>query len=261
MSPACTLVLITAHTSRPYCSERSGKNIKLLTLVDSLHKNYNVSRGLAFFLAFGGILLCGTEENRLHLTIDLHQLALHNRIEHDISLMHADTPECRKYAPTKVDEERRAKIRSITAKDYYTEKDLLEYRKTIANGKTLDAIHEKAAMGEIGLIMKVFGKTIKVGEESEVVVYKNVIDTWMGEEKLPLGEGWKKPEKEITLKLLNDEVQKVKDIEKQLKEHTEGPAPDSLLKLLEDFVNGIRKRLNHNTDETKGPVAAHPVLT
>ena len=110
-------------------------------------------------------------------------------------------------------------------------------------------------------IMKVFGKTIKVGEESEVVVYKNVIDTWMGEEKLPLGEGWKKPEKEITLKLLNDEVQKVKDIEKQLKEHTEGPAPDSLLKLLEDFVNGIRKRLNHNTDETKGPVAAHPILT
>jgi hypothetical protein len=83
-------------------SPHDGRGITFHQLVGALQNAYNTSLVLAYFLALVGFIACGSGWlwNR---TLDLHQLALHNRLEHDASLVHADAAQRAQYAPTTVD--------------------------------------------------------------------------------------------------------------------------------------------------------------
>ena len=69
-------------------SNRDGKNLSASDVAHGLAKCYNLSGFLSWFLAHGGYLMLGKVGKRL----DLYEIGRHNKIEHDASLVHHDTP-------------------------------------------------------------------------------------------------------------------------------------------------------------------------
>jgi len=74
---------------------RDGKNLSIFGLIAGLKAGYNLSTGLATFLVLGGFFLL----RRWSFYIDLYDIGLHGRIEHDASLVHVDTPPGSTHAP------------------------------------------------------------------------------------------------------------------------------------------------------------------
>lgn len=154
----------------------------------ALREHYHLSLPLAAVLSLGGVFMCGR-----YLRIDLEDLALHNRIEHDASLTHVDAFPGAKYAPITVDKELLKRLLD-TSKDgnYITLDDLVQVR--AARDTTLDRplnkLHDTFARGEIALTTLVFA-------DSERRIPKQFIGEWFGEQRLP--QGWSKPTNVIGL--------------------------------------------------------------
>lgn len=164
---------------------------------------------MALLLAAGGVVTCGN-----CWKIDLHDLARHNRIEHDASLVHADAvPGC-PFASTKADNARTQELLDITPAEYLTFEDLAHARalRDQQNSKSLDWLHTKIARGEIILTLKTLGEDISDTEDehrpskdiSDHQTYSNLrvpklyLSQWFGQDKLP--DGWKRPVKRIQLR-------------------------------------------------------------
>jgi hypothetical protein len=79
-------------------SPHEGRNLTLSQLVAGLKAAYNVSTPLAYVLSLVGLVACGTG-GLFSRTLDLRNLALHNRIEHDASIVHADAAPGAQFAP------------------------------------------------------------------------------------------------------------------------------------------------------------------
>ncbi|OCB89648.1 hypothetical protein A7U60_g3125 [Sanghuangporus baumii] len=75
---------------------RDGKNGKLHELVDAVTNGYTIKAGSC--PSSLRIIRCGNPVKR---EINLHDLALHNATEHDLSLFHRNAKDGEKYAPTK----------------------------------------------------------------------------------------------------------------------------------------------------------------
>lgn len=188
---------------------------------------YNFSAPLALLLAVGGVVTCGN-----CWKIDLHDLARHNRIEHDASLAHGDAPPGCPYAPTTADGARTQELLDITSASYLTFEDFAHARAVRDRQciKSLDWLHTKIAYGEAVLTLKVFGQDNHSAEDSDAPktesprnsdsaqfrVPKPWLSQWFGEDRLP--EGWTKPLKRIRLRSVASVSRKIAQEVRSLEE-------------------------------------------
>lgn len=161
-----------------------------MQLIRALVEVYDLSVPLAVLLSLVGVVLCGN-----WWSLDLHQLAKHGVIEHNGSLVHADTVAGQAYAPTGVDPKLVKQLLSVTSSSSLSLRDFAKARalrdSTIPT--PLDAIHAEIARGEAALSMQVFGWKAQHadGFQGAGAVPKLFVEQLFGEERLP--DGWKKP--------------------------------------------------------------------
>ncbi|KAK0455674.1 Chloroperoxidase [Desarmillaria tabescens] len=176
---------------------RDGKNLTIPTIVSGLKACYGLSTGLAAFLTIGGFLWI----SKL-FSIDLFDIGRHGRVEHNASLVHADTPEGEIYAPTKIHEDwveevNAGKVSRVDAEDVA--------RMRVRREKTspvMDALHAEVARGEMALILGIWEQK---GEAKTGVPLPWLLD-WLGNERLP--ERWTPDHKQT----LSDTVARSKGI-------------------------------------------------
>ncbi|KAH8828992.1 Chloroperoxidase [Flagelloscypha sp. PMI_526] len=168
----------------------SGQNIGFSDLMGALQEVYNIDMPLALVLA-GSQVTTGISFNGL----DLHQLAKHNRIEHDASLGHEDANGA-EFAPTVPSTDKIEKIISENPGGLNLEsfaKRRVELESQLA--EPLDFLHARIARSEAGLV------TLIMGDENGLVPVER-FRTWFADEKLP--EDYAPRTKTITLSEAGD---------------------------------------------------------
>jgi len=181
-SPCPALNALANHGYLPH----DGKNIGFWQLVQAVRSVYNLSFPLAVLLALSGILLCGHA-----LRLDLDKLALHNRIEHDASLVHKDAEAGHAEAPIPVDPELLHTLVSFSHEGGLSLDALARLRveREAQLTSPLDSVHSEIGKGEAALCWLVF-------KQEDGRVPRSILEQWFGEERIP--EGWA-PAKEIGL--------------------------------------------------------------
>ncbi|KAI0744560.1 hypothetical protein C8Q76DRAFT_4837 [Earliella scabrosa] len=168
-SPCPALNALANHGYLP----RDGRNITQAQLVSTLRDVYNISCPFGTILAVGGLALCGRKKPGLTLAreLDLHDLARHNAIEHDGSLVHADAPDPKdKYAPAAVDPALLQQLLNVEPQtstvDFVDASLSLEdlcraqvRRQSAGQSRPLNALHAFFARGELALLYEVMGVT------------------------------------------------------------------------------------------------------
>ncbi|KAI0775936.1 Chloroperoxidase [Trametes elegans] len=189
-APCPALNTLANHSYLPH----DGRNLTPQQLTDAVKKVYGLSPFFAYLLAHGGVARAGAGGK-----LDLHDLAAHNVIEHDGSLVHADARPGDKYAPTDVD---RALLRQLLdrapASDFLSYRDLTEAQVARhAVSAPRDALSTALSKGELELIFEVFGVRRcpaadgTPGALEGRVVPKAWLEQWLGEERIP--DGWPGP--------------------------------------------------------------------
>lgn len=166
---------------------------------------YNISLPLGFVLAMGGILMCGSW---WRMSLDLHDLAKHDYIEHDASLTRRDALPGSPWAPTKADHSRLEQLLNETKHPYLALHDFARIRADRESilQRNLNMLHQKIAFGEVALTLSVLGIPSGNGQpdshaEEHKVVPKDWVRVWLGEDRLP--ENWQKPIKAVGLGDIN----------------------------------------------------------
>ncbi|KAH7912056.1 Chloroperoxidase [Hygrophoropsis aurantiaca] len=201
-SPCPALNALANHGYLP----RDGKDIGLWQLIQALHAVYNLSYPLAALLAIAGILFCGHA-----LCLDLDALAMHNRIEHDASMVHANTLPGHSNAPTLVDPKL---LHSFLAEaDVHKGlglEDLARVRifRESRLSRPLDVVHSEVGMGEAGLCW-----LLLKGKNGRIPI--STLSQWFGEERIPAG--WLRPREEIGLLEARETANEVAAIMKHIK--------------------------------------------
>jgi Peroxidase, family 2 len=177
---------------------RDGKQLNASILIHALREGYRLSTPLAYILAYGGIGLLAQVG-----AFGLDDLARHNRIEHDASLGHGDTPRRDEYAPISPDS---TLIRQFlnNSKDghHMTAEDIARARVLReSQSHALDNLHAEIARGEMAIVLGLFGQT-KSGKRGIPV---DILRVWMSEERLP--DGWKPTHKQGLLQTIHDSRQ------------------------------------------------------
>lgn len=179
-SPCPALNALANHGYLP----RDGKNIGPLDLVRALKNGYHLSTVLACILSFGSMFLLGQFRS-----VSLSDLARHNMIEHNASLVHRDDNNGAEYAPTKVDKKLLAALCADGGKivpDNITLEDAARIRvKREAECGKLDGVHSEIARGEIVIAIGVLGGK----DASKNGVKISALHEWMQHERMPVG--WK----------------------------------------------------------------------
>jgi hypothetical protein len=122
-----------------------------------------------------------------HFKIDLEDLARHNVIEHDASLVHANAIPSGRYAPVNVDKALLQDLLDVSKDpDVLTFDDLVTVRanrdKTL--GRPLNKTLATVVRGEVAMTVQIFG-------DQEGNMPKQFLQEWFGKEQLP--SGWVKP--------------------------------------------------------------------
>lgn len=143
------------------------------------------------------MLMCGQWWS-LPWRLNLHDLARHNRIEHNCSLTHDDAKGSI-YAPNHVNFTLLCRLLSLAKRDHLVMDDFVQarIRRAMEDKKPLDAVHKEIAHGEAALTMLVLGSKPSDGQNSSIVVPRAFVKEWFGEDRLP--NGWQKPSREIGL--------------------------------------------------------------
>ncbi|KAG2134871.1 Chloroperoxidase [Suillus bovinus] len=179
-SPCPALNALANHGYLP----RDGKNIGPLDLARALKSGYNISSVLAYILSFGSLLLLGQ-----YRSLSLSDLARHNLIEHNASLVHKDDRNGAEYAPTKVNKRLLEALCAQGGKvlpDRMTLEDAAHIRvKREAECGQLDGVHAEIARGEIVIAIGVLGG--KDAAKNGVTI--SALHEWLQHERLPAG--WK----------------------------------------------------------------------
>lgn len=191
-TPLPTMAICTFLHSRSAChdwltvsftsfSPRDGMNLTPKMLLNALqHPNtYHCSAPLARVLVWGGFFLLG-KDWKFPKTISLHDLALHNRIEHNASVVHRNTPRGHKYAPVDVDVEL---LEHFLKEDWMTIERIARRRVELEVASPLDGLHSEIARGEWSLVLGIFGKANKGRINSDI------LNVWLQENRFVTG--WK----------------------------------------------------------------------
>ncbi|KZP27906.1 Cloroperoxidase [Athelia psychrophila] len=166
---------------------RNGKNLGFFQIVGALREVYNLSIPFAVLLTIVGILFCGHG-----LQLDLSDLAVHNKIEHDASFAHGDAMPGAKFAPISVDPKRFRHFLSYAAlnKGLFIE-DMVKARVDYQQlSKPLDNLHAQIAQGEVALAWM----TMK---DASGKISIDTLKQWWGDERLP--EGYQRPAQVVGL--------------------------------------------------------------
>ena len=150
---------------------RDGRAITVPELVHAMKEVYHVSVPLGSILAVVGTTWCGSG-----WSLNLDDLAAHNKIEHDASLTHDDARPTDKYAPIPPNPELVKKFLAVSDKDYLTFDDLVKYRaeRDATLARPLSTVHEIIAVGELAFTQQAF-------ENAEGHISKEYLQTWYGD--------------------------------------------------------------------------------
>ncbi|KAF9021998.1 Cloroperoxidase [Hymenopellis radicata] len=172
-----------------YMLPRSGRDITIPQLITGLRTCYGLSAALAFLLSVGGMLITG------HFwSSDLYHIGRHNRIEHDASLVHLDTPLGERYGPIAIQKDLvealkddvRGEEGKVANDDDFARMRIRREKET--GHVPLPSVRDAFARAEAASILEVFGE-IRPGEEAERNVAVERLVSFLGEERLP--DGWK----------------------------------------------------------------------
>ncbi|KAI0698537.1 Cloroperoxidase [Cerioporus squamosus] len=215
-SPCPALNALANHGYLP----RDGRNLTVTQLVSAIRHVYGISLPFATLLSVGGVVKCGHRDG-LGMVVDLHELAKHNAVEHDGSLVHADTAPGAVYAPIAVDPVLLRHLLETSTTDFLTRRDLCRAQLTRqAASRPLNSTQSFVSKGELDLIHQVFGirsserASGAPTESDELVVPKAVLQEWLGDEKLP--EGWNGPLREVGLLELVGQVREIEKVETEM---------------------------------------------
>jgi Peroxidase, family 2 len=140
-----------------------------------------MSYPFAAFLTLGGFILLQQWED-----VSLADLARHNCIEHDASLVHDDTLAGTEYAPCKLDDiYLKMLLRDARDNSLLTVRDIAcaRVRREHQSIRALDKMHSEIARGEMALVLEIFGRRGKAGRSREISV--ETISEWLKSEKFP----------------------------------------------------------------------------
>lgn len=132
---------------------RDGKSITPALLIDALTRCYRLSQPLAWVLAYGGLLLLGQGSG----PFELHDLARHNKIEHDASLFHPNIGPREEYAPIHGEARLLRAFLAMSADGrVITPEDLARVRVQREAETPLDPLHAEIARGEMAIVLNMF---------------------------------------------------------------------------------------------------------
>jgi len=197
-SPCPALNALSNHSILPH----DGRDLSILQVTRAIKQVYNLSFPLALLLTLGGFLLCG---HAFHTKLHLHDLAKHNKVEHDGSLVHDNAGAGNRWAPTSVNRglldelitegitaahqnghdghEKNATTTPIDSGEGLTLYSfaLARTRRDTTLTKPLSFLHRTFARGESAFTLLTLG-------DARGVVSPSLLRTWFGEERLP--DGW-----------------------------------------------------------------------
>lgn len=177
-SPCPALNTLANHGYLP----RDGKQLTAPILIHALQEGYGLSTPLAYLLVHGGIFLLGQQG-----AFGLDDLARHNRIEHDASLVHDDTKDRDEYAPISPSS---TLVKNLLAQAedgrVLTVEDVARARvERESQCQVLNSLHAEIARGEMAIALGLFGQE----NADHQGVPLGLLREWLAEERLP--EGWK----------------------------------------------------------------------
>lgn len=161
---------------------RDGKQLTIPILIHALQEGYGLSTPFVETLVRGSIFVLGQAG-----PFSLKDLARHNRIEHNASLVHDDTTGRDEYAPT-IPNLSLVKQLLHQAKDGHilTAEDVARARVDRESVcPVLNLLHAEFARGEMAMVLGIFGQ----GSGDHRGVPLDFLREWLTEERLP--DGWK----------------------------------------------------------------------
>jgi len=177
-SPCPALNTLANHGFLP----RDGKQLNAQVLLHGLQEGYGLSSALAHVLVYGGVALLGQFGS-----FQLSDLARHNRIEHDASLVHDDTPDRDEYAPitpnvTLIQQflEQSQDGQVITVEDVARARVWRQSQCPV-----LTTLHAEIARGEMGVALGIFTPP----DSDKPAIPVDMLRVWLSQERLP--DGWK----------------------------------------------------------------------
>jgi len=224
-SPCPALNTLANHSYLPH----DGKQLNSTILIRALEQGYGLSSVLAHILVIGGIALLQQLGN-----FDLSDLARHNRIEHDASLVHDDTKARDEYAPIAPDSKLIDQFLE-QAKDgrFMTIEDVARARVwREAQCPVLNHLHAEIARGEMAIAIGLFGQQDSDdGNKQGIPV--DMLRVWLGEERLP--DGWKPNHTQGLLETMRTSRQIYNDM-KKIEDHGENKGVRGLFDVIRNTV-------------------------
>ncbi|KAL6298799.1 Chloroperoxidase, partial [Sparassis latifolia] len=185
-SPCPALNALANHGYLP----RDGKCVTPAALTHALRAGYRLSAPLAWVLTRGGFFLLG--QRRAHIC--LADLARHNCIEHDASLVHPDVAHRDEYAPLHPAPHMLDAFLAHAADGaLMTPADVARARvaREASYARPMDALHAEIARGEMAIAaLRTRTKDAEPAPLPQPLpgVPVEMLRTWMHEERLP--DGW-----------------------------------------------------------------------
>ena len=163
---------------------RDGKQLNGFVITHALEEGYGLSSELATFLVSGGIALLGQLGS-----FGLNDLARHNRIEHDASLVHDDTKPRDEYAPIPADPVLiKQFLEEVKDGQFVTVEDVARARVwRESQCPVLNKFQAEVARGEMAIALGLFSQPETDTHKEGIPV--DMLHRWFSEERLP--DGWK----------------------------------------------------------------------
>ncbi|EMD40830.1 heme-thiolate peroxidase [Gelatoporia subvermispora B] len=176
---------------------RYGQKITILELIHAICVVYNFSWLLAFVLALAGVMTCGNG-----WSVSLHDLAKHNVIEHDRSMVHDDAPPNARFAPVLPSRSLLDQLLGLSPGSHLTFYDFATARslRDEQSKRPMRKLHTRIANSEavLAFLALAIQQQQSTDDASEPLVPKSYLEDWLWEEKLP--NGWTRPTQTIGFK-------------------------------------------------------------
>ncbi|KAF8504448.1 Cloroperoxidase [Russula emetica] len=205
-SPCPALNTLANHGYLP----RDGKQLNGPIISHALEEGYGLSDQLANFLVVGGIALLGQLGS-----FGLNDLARHNRIEHNASLVHDDTEPRNEYAPIPPNPELiKQFMEEVKDGQFVTVEDVARARVwRESQCPVLNKFQAEVARGEMAIALGLFSQPETDTHERGIPI--DMLRMWFSEERLP--DGWKPSHEQGLLETmetstqLRNEMKKIED--------------------------------------------------